>query len=125
MTQTLEASILILDDYSSMPKLLRSFLSKLGFVKILDGHNTEETLEKMHQQHFDLVISNWGTSYIDGVDFLQKVRGFEEFSHIPFIFITDKDETKSNMTEQDFDCIAKPFNVSALKTKLVDILGEF
>ena len=51
--------VLVVDDYSTMVRIIRNLLRQLGFVDIDDATDGAAALEKMNSKRYGLVISDW------------------------------------------------------------------
>ena len=67
-------SVLVVDDYSTMVRIIRNLLRQLGFADIDDANNGEVALAKMHTKRYGLVISDWNMEPMTGYDLLRQVR---------------------------------------------------
>ncbi len=121
-------SILIVDDYKTMLKIMSNLLKQLGFQDITEASNGEMALQKLHNRKYDLIISDWSMGPMSGLDLLKEVRSTPELSHIPFIMVTAESKTENVLAAKEAGVstyIVKPFNVLTLKGKLISILGQF
>jgi two-component system chemotaxis response regulator CheY len=120
--------ILIVDDYITMLKIMGNLLRQLGFQNIIEETNAFTALEKLHNSHFELIISDSDMGMMSGLSFLEKIRADQELEKIPFIMVTAEPKPEYvNATKEDTSStyIVKPFNVSTLKTKIMTVLGDF
>jgi two-component system chemotaxis response regulator CheY len=112
--------ILIVDDYNTMIRILRNLLRQLGFSNIDEASDGRTALAKMKSKDYALVISDWGMEPMTGVELLEQVRADDRMRATPFLMVAN-----DNDGDLAADCIVKPFNAQALKTKLVSVLGAF
>lgn len=115
--------ILILDDMSTMRKIVMKTLKDLGFVDIqeaVDGAQGWAVLEKSVPP-IELIISDWNMPNCTGLELLKKVRADGRFAKVPFILLTAESEAsqvldavKSGVSNY----IVKPFTVNGVKEKL-------
>jgi two-component system chemotaxis response regulator CheY len=112
--------ILIVDDYNTMIRILRNLLRQLGFSNIDEASDGRTALAKMKTKDYALVISDWGMEPMTGTELLEQVRADDRMRATPFLMVAN-----DNDGDLDADCIVKPFNAQALKTKLVSVLGAF
>lgn len=121
-------SILIVDDYKTMLKIMSNLLKQLGFQDITEASNGEMALQKLHNRKYDLIISDWSMGPMSGLDLLKEVRSDPELAHIPFIMVTAESKTENVLAAKEAGVstyIVKPFNVLTLKGKLISVLGQF
>ena len=115
------SSILIVDDYSRMLRIIRSLLRQLGYEQVEEAASGVEALEMLRQRRFDLVISDWNMEPMSGLELLRAVRADPALAALPFIMITaEAREAKIAEAEQAgvSGYIIKPFGAEALSLKI-------
>ncbi len=119
-------SILIVDDYKTMLRIIRNLLKQLGFDNVDEALDGTQALDKMKDKEYDLIISDWNMEPMTGIELLKTIRG--SGNKIPFIMITAESKTENVLAARQAgvnNYIVKPFNADTLKTKLTSVLGEF
>lgn len=128
MAVDMNISILIVDDYKTMLRIIKNLLSQLGFNNVEEAISGSTALTKLKEKKFDLIISDWNMDQMTGYDLLKSVRADPELKNLPFILITAESKTDNVVAAKAAgvnNYIVKPFNAETLKTKLVSVLGEF
>lgn len=128
MAVDLNMKVLIVDDYPTMLKILQTLLRQLGFTNIDVAEDGAEASEKLKQNTFGLVISDWNMELMTGLELLKIVRGDAAMSDLPFIMITAESSAENVKTAKEAgvsNYIIKPFTADELRTKLVSVLGDF
>lgn len=128
MAVDLGMKVLIVDDYPTMLKVLRSLLRQLKFTDITEASNAKDALAMLRQDGFSLVISDWNMEPMSGYELLQEVRADETLKDLPFILVTAESTTEKVIAAKQAgvsNYIIKPYTAETLKTKLVSVLGEF
>jgi len=113
--------VLVVDDYTTMVRIIRNLLKQLGFVEIDEANDGRAALAKMRERKYGLVISDWNMEPMTGYDLLQQVRGDEELAETPFIMITAESKTENVIAAKKAgvsNYIVKPFNAQTLKAKI-------
>ena len=121
MAFDLSMPILVVDDYSTMIRIIRNLLKQLGFENVDDASDGSAALAKMQSKRYGLVISDWNMEPMTGYDLLKEVRASPEFSNTPFIMITAESKTENVIAAKKAgvnNYIVKPFNAATLKTKM-------
>jgi two-component system chemotaxis response regulator CheY len=116
--------ILIVDDYSTMLRILRNLLRQLDLLNVEEAQNGEEALYKLRKETFDLVISDWNMQPMTGIDLLRQVRADAKLRPIPFIMVTAESKTENVITAKQAgvsNYIVKPFNAETLKAKIASV----
>ena len=114
-------SILVVDDYNTMIRIIRNLLRQLGFVDIDDASDGSAALSKMQHKKYGLVISDWNMEPMTGYDLLKQVRADQNLNATPFIMITAESKTENVIAAKQAgvnNYIVKPFNADTLKSKI-------
>lgn len=121
-------SILIVDDYKTMLRIIRNLMKQLGFNNVDEASDGADALNKLRQKSFNLIISDWNMEPMTGYELLKEVRSDEILKKIPFIMVTAESKTDNVIAAKKAgvnNYIVKPFNAATLKQKLSSVLGEF
>jgi two-component system, chemotaxis family, chemotaxis protein CheY len=120
-------AVLVVDDYSTMVRIIRNLLRQLGFVDIDDAADGEAALEKMNLKRYGLVISDWNMEPMTGYDLLRRVRANPQLEATPFIMVTAESKTENVIAAKKAgvnNYIVKPFNAQTLKTKIEAVFAD-
>ncbi|MCH7918215.1 MAG: response regulator [Planctomycetes bacterium] len=121
-------SILIVDDYKTMLRIIRNLLKQLGFNSVDEAIDGSSALTKLRDKDFGLVISDWNMEPMSGLQLLKEVRADVKLKEIPFIMITAESKSENVIAAKEAgvsNYIVKPFNAATLKGKLSTVLGSF
>ena len=122
-------NILIVDDYTTMLRIIKNLLKQLGFNNVDEATDGTAALEKIKAKEYGLVISDWNMEPMTGLELLKQVRASEAaFKNVPFIMVTAESKTENVVAAKQASVnnyIVKPFNAETLKTKIASVLGEF
>jgi two-component system, chemotaxis family, chemotaxis protein CheY len=113
--------ILVVDDYSTMVRIIRNLLKQLGLENVEDANDGAAALAMMQGKKYGLVISDWNMEPMTGYDLLKEVRTNPELSQTPFIMITAESKTENVIAAKRAgvsNYIIKPFSAATLKTKI-------
>jgi two-component system, chemotaxis family, chemotaxis protein CheY len=119
--------VLVVDDYSTMIRIIRNLLRQLGFADVDDANNGASALAKMRSKRYGLVISDWNMEPMTGFDLLQQVRADPSLGGTPFIMVTAESKTENVIAAKKAgvnNYIVKPFNAQTLKAKIEAVFGE-
>ena len=109
--------ILIVEDERRIARFLQIELEHEGF-ETATVENGQRAFERIGQEKFDLVLLDVMLPGLDGFEVCRKVR---EFSTIPIIMLTAKDELEDKVTGLDLgadDYITKPFAIQELLARI-------
>ncbi len=121
MAVDLSMPVLVVDDYSTMIRIIRNLLKQLGFENIDDASDGSAALNKMRGKKYGLVISDWNMEPMTGYELLKEVRGDPGLSKTPFIMVTAESKTENVIAAKKAGVsgyIVKPFNAQMLKVKI-------
>lgn len=124
MTLDKKMRILIVDDYTTMLRILRNLLRQLELNNVDEAQNGEEALFKLRKETFDLVISDWNMTPMTGIDLLRQVRADAKLKRIPFIMVTAESKTENVIVAKQAgvsNYIVKPFNAETLRMKIESV----
>jgi two-component system chemotaxis response regulator CheY len=119
-------SILVVDDYNTMIRIIRNLLRQLGFVDIDDASDGSAALSKMQHKKYGLVISDWNMEPMTGYDLLMQVRSDPKLTATPFIMVTAESKTENVIAAKQAgvnNYIVKPFNADTLRKKIEAVFG--
>lgn len=119
--------ILVVDDFSTMRRIVKTALGTLGFRNITEAVDGQNALEKLQVAEFQLIISDWNMPNMMGIDLLKAVRADEKMKAIPFLMVT-AEARKENIIEAAksgvSNYIVKPFTSDQLQQKLEGIFAK-
>lgn len=126
MAVDINMKVLIVDDYKTMLRIVRNLLRQLNFNNVEEAMDGSEALDKLRQDKFGLVISDWNMQPMTGIELLREVRSDDGLKNIPFVMITAESKPENVITAKEAgvsNYIVKPFNAETLKNKLTSVLG--
>lgn len=117
--------ILVVDDFPTMRKIVRSVLKQLGMSDITEAEDGADGLAQLKaDDRFEFVVSDWNMPKMTGLELLQAVRKDPKLKHLPFLMITaeaEKDNIVAAVKSGVSGYIVKPFNAATMKEKLEKI----
>ena len=118
-------NVLIVDDYNTMLRIIRTFLLQIGFKNISEAYYGEEALEKLCTGYYGLVISDWNMSPMSRLELVEAVRAGAALAHLPFILVTAEGKAEKVVATKSAgvdNYIVKPFNAATLECKASAVL---
>lgn len=128
MAVNMQMRILIVDDFKTMLKIIENLLRQLGFKNIDEASDGQKALEKLKENKYDLILSDWNMEPMTGFDLLKSVRADPATKQIPMILITAESKVENIVAAKQAgvnNYIVKPFNAVTLKEKLTAVIGSF
>ena len=113
--------ILVVDDMSTMRRIVKNILKQLGFINVEEAENGQEGLTKLNGGGFGFVVSDWNMPVMTGIEMLRAIRADAAIKAIPVLMVTAEAQ-QENLIEAVkagvSNYIVKPFNAATLKTKM-------
>ena len=112
--------ILIADDSSLCRAILGTALKTLGH-EVVPATDGEEAWERLRQEHFPLVISDWLMPGVDGLELCRLVRGRDTGKYQYFMLLTSQDDRASYLQAMEAgvdDFLAKPVDEEQLRARI-------
>ena len=117
--------VLVVDDYSTMRRIIRNLLTQIGYNEIDEAADGNEALQKLRAVHYGLVISDWNMEPMTGYDLLKQVRADDKLKTTPFIMVTAESKTENVVAAKQAgvdNYIVKPFNAATLQQKINSVI---
>lgn len=122
-----DLTVLVVDDFATMRRIIRNILRDLEFKKILEAEDGTAAVDILKTQKVDLIISDWNMPKMTGLELLKWVRSNEDTKDIPFLMVTAEAQ-KENVIEavkaKVSNYIVKPFTAQTLAEKLEKIIPK-
>ncbi|HNO74359.1 chemotaxis response regulator CheY [Nitrosomonas mobilis] len=116
---------LVVDDFSTMRRIVRSLLKDLGFQNVEEAEDGAVALRKLREGGFDFVVSDLNMPNMDGLTMLQNMRADESLKHLPVLMVTAEAKKANIIAAAQAGAngyIVKPFTSATLDEKLNKIL---
>ncbi len=113
--------ILIVDDFSTMRRIIKNLLRDLGFNNTVEADDGLTAWPILEQGGIDFLVTDWNMPGMQGIDLLKKVRADDTLGSLPVLMVTA--ETKREQIIEAAQAgvngyIVKPFTASTLKEKI-------
>ncbi|MFA6313417.1 MAG: chemotaxis response regulator CheY [Sterolibacterium sp.] len=118
---------LVVDDFSTMRRIVRNLLKELGYIHAEEAEDGAVALQKLKGGGFDFVVSDWNMPNMDGLQLLQAVRADPALKHLPVLMITAEAKKENIIAAAQSGAsgyIVKPFTAGTLNDKLVKIFEK-
>jgi len=127
MPADLNMKILVVDDMSTMRRIVKNILKQLGFSNMEEAENGQEALQKLRAEPFGFVVSDWNMPVMPGIDMLRAIRADEQLKHIPVLMVTAEAQ-KENLIEAIQagvnNYVVKPFTAETMQEKINKIFNK-
>lgn len=123
----LKMKILVVDDFSTMRRIVKNLLRQLGFENIEEAEDGAQAYSKLKGGNFGFIVSDWNMPNMDGLELLKKVRSDPELKHTPVLMVTaeaEKDKVITAIQAGVNNYVVKPFTGEILKEKMDKIFEK-
>ena len=117
----LNMNILIVDDFSTMRRIVRNLLKQLSFNNVDEAEDGDVALEKLKNGSYDFLITDWNMPNMTGLELLKAIRADEGLKDLPVLLITAEAEKENVVLAAQAgvnDYIVKPFTGDVLQQKI-------
>ena len=118
--------ILVVDDSSTMRRIIKNTLGRLGHKDILEAEDGAVAWKVMGENaDIDILVTDWNMPEMNGLELVQKVRAEEKYVDLPIIMVTTeggKTEVITALKAGVNNYIVKPFTPQVLQEKLEAVL---
>jgi two-component system chemotaxis response regulator CheY len=116
--------IMVVDDMSTMRRIVKNLLKQLGFANVEEAENGQEALTKLRADKFGFVVSDWNMPVMSGIELLKAIRADAGLKAIPVLMVTAEAQ-KENIIEAVQagvnNYVVKPFTAEILQEKMAKI----
>jgi len=115
---------LVVDDFSTMRRIVRNLLKDLGYVNVDEAEDGVIALKMLKSQSFEFVISDWNMPNMDGLMLLQAIRADDVLKKIPVLMVTAEAKKENIIAAAQAGAsgyVVKPFTAGTLGEKLEKI----
>ena len=119
--------ILIVDDFSTMRRIIKNLLRDLGFTNTAEADDGTTALPMLKSGSFDFLVTDWNMPGMSGIDLLRHVRADERLKHLPVLMVTAearKEDIVAAAQGGAAGYIVKPFTKATLEEKVALILKK-
>ena len=122
-----DINILIVDDFSTMRRIIRNLLRDLGFNNTSEADDGKTALPMLKSGRIDFLVTDWSMPGMDGLTLLRTVRADEELSHMPVLMVTAEAKREQIVIAAEAGVngyVVKPFTAATLKDKIEKIFKQ-
>jgi two-component system chemotaxis response regulator CheY len=127
MSNPADLKYLIVDDFSTMRRIVRGLLKEMGCNNAEEAEDGAAALAALKGQRFDFVVCDINMPNMNGFDFLKAVRADESLKHIPVLMVTAEARKEDIVLAAQTGAsgyIVKPFTKATLEEKVQKIVQK-
>ncbi|WP_183909886.1 chemotaxis response regulator CheY [Simiduia aestuariiviva] len=113
--------ILIVDDFSTMRRIIKNLLRDLGFSNTQEADDGATALPMLKAGDFDFLVTDWNMPGMTGIELLKQVRADEKLAALPVLMVTaeaKRDQIIEAAQAGVSGYVVKPFTAQVLKEKI-------
>lgn len=113
--------ILIVDDFSTMRRIIKNLLRDLGFTNTHEADDGTTALPMLRNGDFDFLVTDWNMPGMSGIDLLKELRSDTKLSSLPVLMVTaeaKRDQIIEAAQAGVNGYVVKPFTAQVLKEKI-------
>ncbi len=120
-------SFLVVDDFPTMRRIVRSLLKELGFTNVEEAEDGKDALNKLRAGNFEFVVSDWNMPNLDGLEMLKEIRQDNALKDLPVLMVTAEAKKENIIAAAQAGAngyVVKPFTAATLEEKLNKIFEK-
>jgi two-component system chemotaxis response regulator CheY len=127
MSQASDLKFLIVDDFSTMRRIVRGLLKEMGCNNAEEAEDGAVALGMLKAAKYDFVVSDINMPNMNGFDLLKSIKADESLRHIPVLMVTAEARKEDIVLAAQSGAagyIVKPFTKATLEEKVQKILAK-
>ena len=118
--------ILVVDDFSTMRRILKRALKEMGFTNIFEADDGTTALRALKEEKIGLILADWNMPNMSGLDLLKAVKADDNLKATPFIMVTAEAQKQYILEAAKAgvnNYVIKPFTPETLKEKIEKVFN--
>ena len=119
--------ILVVDDFSTMRRIIKNFLTDLGYTNVAEADDGKTALPILKTGNVDFLITDWNMPGMPGLELLKEVRNDPATKKLPVLMVTAEAKREQIVEAAQAGVngyVVKPFTAQTLKEKIEKILAS-
>jgi len=127
MTTPADLKFLVVDDFSTMRRIVRGLLKEMGCLNAEEAEDGAVALQMLKSTRFDFVVSDINMPNMNGFDLLKAIKADDSLKHLPVLMVTAEARKEDIVLAAQSGAagyIVKPFTKATLEEKVQKILQK-
>ncbi len=127
MSQPSDLKFLVVDDFSTMRRIVRGLLKEMGCVNVEEAEDGVAALQLLKASRFDFIVSDINMPNMNGFDLLKAIKADENLKRIPVLMVTAEARKEDILLAAQSGAagyVVKPFTKATLEEKVTKILQK-
>ena len=99
--------VLVVDDFSTMRRIVRNILRQLGFQNVVEADDGTSAWDVLNREKIDFIVSDWNMPQMTGIELLRKVRAAQYIAAHPNEVCPAKWEEGAETLKPSLDLVGK------------------
>jgi two-component system chemotaxis response regulator CheY len=124
MPDNASKKVLVVDDSSTMRRIVINTLARCGYTSVAEAGNGAEALAKCQQEQFACILTDWNMPVMDGMQFVIQVRQLPNYAKVPVMMVTTeggKMDVIEALTKGVDSYVIKPFTPEVIQKKMEEL----
>ena len=116
-----DIKILVVDDFSTMRRIIKNLLRDLGFNNVVEADDGKTALPILQQGGIQFLVTDWNMPGMTGIDLVKTVRADPNLKGIPILMVTAEAKREQIIAAAQAGVngyVVKPFTAAVLKEKI-------
>ncbi len=113
--------ILIVDDFSTMRRIIKNLLRDLGFTNTDEADDGNTALPMLQSGKYDFLVTDWNMPGMTGIELLKAVRNDSNLVNLPVLMVTAESKREQIIEAAQAGVngyVVKPFTAATLQEKI-------
>ena len=113
--------ILVVDDFSTMRRIIKNLLRDLGFTNTVEADDGNTALPILKAGGIDFLVTDWNMPGMQGIELVKQVRAVDSIKSTPILMVTAEAKREQIIEAAQAGVngyIVKPFTAATLKEKI-------
>ena len=127
MSQPTDLKFLVVDDFSTMRRIVRGLLKEMGCNNVDEAEDGAVALQMLKANRFDFVISDINMPNMNGFDLLKAIKADENLKRLPVLMVTAEARKEDILLAAQSGAagyVVKPFTKATLEEKITKIMQK-
>ena len=127
MSHSTDMKFLIVDDFSTMRRIVRGLLKEIGYNNAEEAEDGSVALNMLKNSKFDFIVSDINMPVMNGFELLSAVKADDALKHLPVLMVTAearKEDIVRAAKDGAAGYIVKPFTKATLDEKVQKIMQK-
>ena len=127
MSHPSDLKFLVVDDFSTMRRIVRGLLKEMGCNNVEEAEDGAVALQMIKSNRYDFIVSDINMPNMNGFELLKALKADERLKHIPVLMVTAEARKEDIVLAAQSGAagyVVKPFTKTTLEEKVTKIMQK-